>query len=86
MQKSRNDVWVGLFIVIGLATRYSAFVILIFTIVASFSSHAYWTYPEAQQAMQHTQFFKNLSMKGGLILLFITAGGKYSVDWLLRRK
>jgi len=77
---------VGLFIVIGLATRYSAFVILIFTIVASFSSHAYWTYPEAQQAMQHTQFFKNLSMKGGLILLFIAAGGKYSVDWLLRRK
>jgi putative oxidoreductase len=77
---------VGLFLIVGFATRYSAFVILIFTIVASFSSHAYWTFPEAQRAMQHTQFFKNLSMKGGLILLFITAGGKFSVDWLLRRK
>lgn len=77
---------VGLFLVIGFATRYSAFVILVFTIVASFSSHAYWTFPEAQRAMQHTQFWKNMTMKGGLILLFVTAGGRYSVDWLLRRK
>jgi putative oxidoreductase len=77
---------VGLFLVIGFATRYSAFVILIFTIVASFSSHAFWTFPEAQRAMQHTQFWKNMTMKGGLILLFVTAGGRYSVDWLLRRK
>lgn len=80
------EFFVGLFLVIGFATRYSAIVLLVFTIVASFSSHAYWTYPEAQRAMQHTHFFKNLSMKGGLILLFLTAGGKYSVDWLLRRK
>ena len=36
--------------------------------------------------MQHTQFFKNLTMKGGLILLFITGGSNYSIDWLLRRK
>jgi putative oxidoreductase len=77
---------VGLFLVIGFATRYSAFVILVFTIVASFSSHAFWTFPEAQRAMQHTQFWKNMTMKGGLILLFVTAGGRYSVDWLLRRK
>ena len=77
---------VGAFLIIGFATRYSAFVILVFTIVASFSSHAYWTFPEAQRAMQSTQFWKNTSMKGGLILLFITAGGRYSIDWLLRRK
>ena len=80
------ELFVGLFIVIGFATRYSAFAILVFTIVASFSSHAYWTYPEAQQSAQHTQFFKNLTMKGSLLILFITAGGKYSVDWLLRKK
>ena len=77
---------VGLFLIVGFATRYSAVVILIFTIVASFSSHAYWTYPEAQQMAQATQFWKNVSMKGGLILLFITAGGKYSVDWFLSSK
>ena len=80
------ELFVGLFLLIGFATRYSAFVILIFTIVASFSSHAYWTYPEAQRMAQLTQFWKNMSMKGGLILLFITAGGRYSVDYFLRPK
>ncbi len=80
------ELFVGLFLVIGFATRYSALVILIFTIVASFSSHAYWTFPEAQRAMQHSQFWKNMTMKGGLVLLFVTAGGRYSVDWLIRRK
>jgi putative oxidoreductase len=80
------ELFVGLFLIIGFATRYSAFIILVFTIVASFSSHAYWTFPESQRMMQLTQFWKNTSMKGGLILLFITAGGRYSVDWFLRPK
>ena len=35
---------------------------------------------------QLTQFWKNMSMKGGLILLFITAGGRYSVDYFLQPK
>ena len=76
----------GACLVIGLATRYAAFVILVFTIVASFSSHAYWTFPPAQQMAQMTQFWKNMSMKGGLLLLFMTAGGRYSIDWLLRKR
>jgi putative oxidoreductase len=54
--------------------------------VASFSSHAFWTYPEAQRAMQHTHFWKNMSIKGGFLLLFITGAGRYSVDYLLRKR
>ena len=80
------ELFVGLFLMIGFATRYSAIVILIFTVVASFSSHAYWNYPEAQKTAQLAQFWENTSMKSGLILLFMTAGGKYSVDWFLRPK
>ena len=77
---------VGAFLIIGFATRYSALVMLIFTIVASFSSHAFWTYPEAQRAMQHTHFWKNMSIKGGFLLLFVTGAGRYSVDNLLRKR
>ena len=80
------ELFVGLFLIVGFATRYSAIVILVFTIVASLSSHAYWNYPEAQKMTQLTQFWKNMSMKGGLILLFITAGGRYSIDFYLRPK
>lgn len=77
----------GIAIVLGLATRYAALVILIFTIIASFSSHRYWTFADpAQYSGQHTQFWKNVTMKGALVLLFVTAGGRWSLDALLRRR
>lgn len=81
------ELFVGLFILLGFATRYSTFVILVFTIVASFSSHAYWTFSDpAQRMMQLTHFWKNVSMMGGLVLLFVTGGGNLSLDRLLRPK
>ena len=76
----------GLAIVLGLGTRYAALLILLFVIIATFSSHAYWTYPAAQQAAQFGQFSKNMSIMGGLVLLFLLAGGRFSLDGLLSRK
>lgn len=76
----------GVAILLGLGTRYAAIAILLFTIVATLSSHAYWTFPHEQQAQQNTQFFKNLSIMGGLILLFATGAGRISIDCLLRGK
>ena len=37
----------------------------------------------AQQ--QHTQFWKNVSMMGGQVLLFVAGAGRYSLDRLLMR-
>lgn len=76
----------GALILLGAATRYAALLVLLFTIIATFSSHRYWTYPEAQQANQSSHFWKNISMMGGQVLLFVTAGGRYSIDALLKRK
>ena len=86
----------GVMILAGVGTRYAALLILLFTIIASFSSHAFWAYPQSlpsapgkpnpERAMHFTHFWKNMTMKGGLLLLFITGAGKYSLDALLRRK
>jgi putative oxidoreductase len=77
----------GLCILLGFATRYSALLILLFTIIASFSSHRYWTFTDpAQYGAQHTQFWKNVAMKGGLVLLFITGGGRLSLDRILFKR
>lgn len=76
----------GVCIVLGLGTRYAALVIFVFTIAASLTSHRYWEFTGQAYRMQSTQFWKNVSMMGGLLLLFVTAGGRYSVDALLRRK
>ena len=48
--------------------------------------HRYWEFTGANYRAQHTQFWKNISMIGGQVLLFVTAGGRYSIDALLRRK
>lgn len=76
----------GLAILLGFATRYAALVMLLFTIIATFSSHRYWSVPEAQQANQQSHFMKNVSMMGGILLLFITGAGRLSVDRFLARR
>jgi putative oxidoreductase len=76
----------GVLILLGLATRYTALLILLFTIVATFSSHRYWDFTDAaQRQQQHTHFWKNVSMMGGQVLLFVIGAGRYSLDRLLMR-
>jgi putative oxidoreductase len=77
----------GLFLLLGFATRYTTIVMLIFTIVAAFSSHAYWSAPEAQRVNQEIHFWKNVSIMGGIIVLFIRTAGRLSIDnWLRSRR
>ena len=76
----------GLFLIIGLATRYSALVMLAFTVVATFSSHRYWTFTDpAVYAQQSSNFWKNIAIMGGMLALFVSGGGRASVDGILRR-
>lgn len=75
----------GILLVIGFATRYTALVMMLFMLIATFSSHRYWNYPEAQQANQNSHFWKNISMLGGNVLLFITGAGRYALDRVMGR-
>jgi putative oxidoreductase len=76
----------GVFLLVGFATRYTALVMLLFVIIASFSSHRYWSVEPAQVANQSSHFWKNVSIKGGLLLLFITGAGRLSLDRLLAKR
>jgi putative oxidoreductase len=76
----------GIMLLLGLATRYAALVMFIFMLFATFSSHRYWNFPEAQQANQNSHFWKNVSMAGGVVLLFVTGAGRYALDAMLLRR
>jgi len=76
----------GVFLLVGFATRYTSLVILLFLIIATFSSHRYWNFPEAQRGNQNSHFWKNVAMMGGAVLLFITGAGRFAVDRVLSRK
>jgi putative oxidoreductase len=75
----------GLALVLGFATRYAALVLLLFTVIAAFSSHAYWSVVPQAVGNQRAHFWKNVAIWGGCLLLFITAGGRYSLDAILFR-
>jgi len=57
---------------------------ILFVIVATGISHRYWDFAEAAaRRAQESQFFKNLAIMGGFILLFATGPGRFSLDaWL----
>jgi putative oxidoreductase len=70
-------------LVLGIGTRYGALLGLLFVIVATVTAHRYWGYPQAQQGIQYIFLTKNLAIAGGLLLLFVTGAGRFSVDHML---
>jgi putative oxidoreductase len=73
----------GVLVLIGLATRYASLMLLLFIIIAAFSSHRYWAAAPAQVANQSAHFWKAVTMMGGAVLLFITGAGRYALDAML---
>jgi putative oxidoreductase len=67
-------------LILGIGTRYGALLALLFVIIATVAAHRYWGYPEAAQLVNYIFLSKNIAIAGGIILLFVTGGGRYSVD------
>ena len=70
----------GLLLIIGWQARWAALALALFTLVASFIFHAYWSLPADQQMMQQLMFMKNLSVVGGLLCVFAFGAGALSLD------
>lgn len=76
----------GLAIMLGAWTRCAAIAVIVFTIIATLISHRYWEFTDAAvRRIQESNFNKNLAIIGGLVLMVVTAGGRFSVDGWRRR-
>jgi putative oxidoreductase len=77
----------GLALLLGAWTRCAALAVIVFTIVATLIGHRYWEITDAAlRRMQQSHFAKNVTIIGGLVLLFVTGAGRFSVDgWRGRR-
>jgi putative oxidoreductase len=71
---------VGIAIVVGFYTRPLAFALAIYTFAAAMIGHQYWHMTGAVQYASMINFYKNMSIVGGLLLLCVTGAGKYSFD------
>jgi putative oxidoreductase len=69
----------GLAILAGWKARWAALLLAGFTIVASVLFHNFWAAPPAEAMNQQIHFMKNLSIVGGMLLLFAFGPGRFSV-------
>jgi putative oxidoreductase len=71
-------------LVLGIGTRYGALLALVFVVIAFVTAHLYWEYPQAAQTLQYVLLSKDIAIAGGALLLFVTGGGRFSVDEKLK--
>ena len=77
----------GLALLLGFMTPYAALLMFVFTIIATAISHRFWEFTDpAQYRAQSSNFWKNICMMGGILLLWVTAGGRYAIDRVLFRR
>jgi putative oxidoreductase len=69
---------------LGIGTRYGALLGFVFVVIAFATAHRYWEFPQAAQNLQRVFLSKDLAIAGGLLMLFVTGGGRFSVDEKLR--
>jgi putative oxidoreductase len=69
-------------IAVGAFTRAAALLMVFYTLGTSLVEHRYWATKGANQLATMEDFYKNLSIMGGFLLLYIAGGGKYSLDAL----
>jgi putative oxidoreductase len=69
-------------VAIGAFTRASALLLVLYTLGTALIGHRYWTVTGADQVDSMDGFYKDLSIMGGFLLLYITGAGKYSIDVL----
>lgn len=74
------EFFVGLAIAIGFWTRPLALLLALYTLGTALIGHHYWTMAGAERMANMINFYKNLSIIGGLLLLCLTGPGRYSVD------
>ena len=70
----------GILLVIGWKTRWVAWLLALFVLIAMLMAHRYWEFDAAQYANQMTHFFKNVCIIGGLMMVAAFGPGPISVD------
>jgi putative oxidoreductase len=74
------EIGLGLLVAIGWQTRIAAFGLVAFVIVATLLAHNYWDMTGPARRANEINFWKNVALIGGLLMVMATGAGRYSVD------
>jgi putative oxidoreductase len=67
-------------VVVGYRARWGALALLIFLVPVTLVFHNFWAAPAQQQQMEMVHFLKNLAIGGGLLIVFGSGAGAFSID------
>jgi putative oxidoreductase len=70
----------AILLIVGWKTRWAAWLLALFTLIAAFAAHRFWEFDAAQYANQMNHFLKNLAIVGALIFVAATGPGALSMD------
>lgn len=74
------ELGVGLAIAVGFYTRPLALALVVYTLLAAVIGHPYWNMSGTMEYDSMINFYKNISIVGGLLLLIVAGPGRYSFD------
>lgn len=74
------EFFVALAIILGVATRPLALLLALYTLGTALIGHHFWTMTGMARYENEINFFKNVSIIGGLLTLYVTGAGRYAVD------
>jgi putative oxidoreductase len=70
----------ALLLIAGWRTRWVAWLLILFLVIATGMAHRFWEFDAAQQANQMNHFLKNLALVGGLLFVATFGPGRAAVD------
>jgi len=70
----------GLLLLVGFKARWAALALAIFTLAAGILFHDFWNADAASKMMQSINFWKNVTIAGGMLMLAAFGPGTLSVD------
>lgn len=70
----------GLAILLGLFTRFTAWILFLYLIPTTLLFHNFWAFQGMDRLDPMIHFQKNLAIMGGLLILATFGAGAYSVD------
>jgi putative oxidoreductase len=74
------EVFIAIGVVLGIWTRPLAVLLALYTLATALIGHHFWTLEGAARYGNAINFYKNISIVGGFLLLYVTGAGRYSVD------
>ncbi|MCI0913411.1 MULTISPECIES: DoxX family protein [Pseudomonas] len=74
------EFFVAIILILGFYTRPLALLFALFVLGTALLGHPFWNMVDPERAANMTQFLKNLSIVGGLLLLAVSGPGRFSLD------